>query len=202
MHKSATKCNETLGKWYKNKHGASKIIYTFETYHMSQPFTLCRGVSFQKRSKPYCTTGRSFPSTLPWCGAQSLIQAIHCLLRTTHAHPIHASRLCPWYSPPTLKYLGAPSDHHRHQWPWALRGPTHMHIFSQDIRWTVAECPLTCEREKIQMTFPSYSKSLGWHGFYGTRRTAALVITPRVYFPVQVEPPPQQSYHGSTFQPS
>jgi hypothetical protein len=32
MHKSATKCNETLGKWYKNKHGASKIIDTLETY--------------------------------------------------------------------------------------------------------------------------------------------------------------------------
>jgi hypothetical protein len=32
MHKSATKCNETLGKWCKNKHGASKIIDTFETY--------------------------------------------------------------------------------------------------------------------------------------------------------------------------
>jgi hypothetical protein len=33
MHRSATKCNETIGKWYKNKHGASKIIDTFETYH-------------------------------------------------------------------------------------------------------------------------------------------------------------------------
>jgi hypothetical protein len=33
MHKSATKCNETLGKWCKNKHGASKIIVTLETYH-------------------------------------------------------------------------------------------------------------------------------------------------------------------------
>jgi hypothetical protein len=32
MHKSATKCNETIGKWCKNKHGASKIIDTFETY--------------------------------------------------------------------------------------------------------------------------------------------------------------------------
>jgi hypothetical protein len=32
MHKSATKCNETLGKWCKNKHGASKIIDTFEMY--------------------------------------------------------------------------------------------------------------------------------------------------------------------------
>jgi hypothetical protein len=35
MHKSATKCNETMGKWYKNKHGASKIIDTFETYQGS-----------------------------------------------------------------------------------------------------------------------------------------------------------------------
>jgi hypothetical protein len=33
MHKNATKCNETICKWCKNKHGASKIIDTFETYH-------------------------------------------------------------------------------------------------------------------------------------------------------------------------
>jgi hypothetical protein len=32
MHKSATKCNKTLGKWCKNKHGASKIIDTLEAY--------------------------------------------------------------------------------------------------------------------------------------------------------------------------
>jgi hypothetical protein len=37
MHKSATKCNETIGKWYKNKHGASKIIDTFETYQRASP---------------------------------------------------------------------------------------------------------------------------------------------------------------------
>jgi hypothetical protein len=36
MHKSATKCNETIGKWCKNKHGASKIIDTFETYQGSE----------------------------------------------------------------------------------------------------------------------------------------------------------------------
>jgi hypothetical protein len=35
MHKSATKCNETICKWCKNKHGASKIIDMFETYHAS-----------------------------------------------------------------------------------------------------------------------------------------------------------------------
>jgi hypothetical protein len=36
MHKNATKCNETLSKWCKNKHGASKIIDTLETYHKTQ----------------------------------------------------------------------------------------------------------------------------------------------------------------------
>jgi hypothetical protein len=36
MHKSATKCNEIVGKWYINKHGASKIIDTLETYHTTQ----------------------------------------------------------------------------------------------------------------------------------------------------------------------
>jgi hypothetical protein len=37
MHKSATKCNETVGKWCKNKHGASKIIDTLEMYHEADP---------------------------------------------------------------------------------------------------------------------------------------------------------------------
>jgi hypothetical protein len=36
MYKSATKCNETIGKWCKNKHGASKIIDTFETYQITK----------------------------------------------------------------------------------------------------------------------------------------------------------------------
>jgi hypothetical protein len=41
MYKSTTKCNETLGKWCKNKHGASKIIDTFETYQWcTQPSSL------------------------------------------------------------------------------------------------------------------------------------------------------------------
>jgi hypothetical protein len=35
MHKSATKRNETLGKWCKNKHGASKIIDTLEMYQLA-----------------------------------------------------------------------------------------------------------------------------------------------------------------------
>jgi hypothetical protein len=35
MHKNAMKCNKTKSKWCINKHGASKIIDTFETYQLS-----------------------------------------------------------------------------------------------------------------------------------------------------------------------
>jgi hypothetical protein len=38
MHKSATKCNEILGKWCKNKHGASKIMDTLKTYQYAVYF--------------------------------------------------------------------------------------------------------------------------------------------------------------------
>jgi hypothetical protein len=34
MHKNAPKCNKTQSKWCINKHGASKIIDTFETYQL------------------------------------------------------------------------------------------------------------------------------------------------------------------------
>jgi hypothetical protein len=37
MHKNAMKCNKTQSKWCVNKHGASKIIDTFETYHLAIP---------------------------------------------------------------------------------------------------------------------------------------------------------------------
>jgi hypothetical protein len=42
MHKNATKCNETLSKWCKNKHVASKIIDTFEMYHLTLLMTTAR----------------------------------------------------------------------------------------------------------------------------------------------------------------
>jgi hypothetical protein len=35
MHKNTMKCNKTQSKWCINKYGASKIIDTFETYHIS-----------------------------------------------------------------------------------------------------------------------------------------------------------------------
>jgi hypothetical protein len=36
MHKNATKCNKTQSKWCINRHGASKIIDTFETYQAAR----------------------------------------------------------------------------------------------------------------------------------------------------------------------
>jgi hypothetical protein len=48
MHKNATKCNNTQSKWCINKHGASKIIDTFETYQatrMLEERALCRSSS-------------------------------------------------------------------------------------------------------------------------------------------------------------
>jgi hypothetical protein len=48
MHKNATKYNETVGKWCKNKHGASKIIDTLETYQLSQKKALIVGFTCQK----------------------------------------------------------------------------------------------------------------------------------------------------------
>jgi hypothetical protein len=68
MHKSATKCNETIGKWCKNKHGASKIIDTFETYHQRRAGSLLgrrrhrRRPSFPLLAAPRC-----------WLVARSLV---------------------------------------------------------------------------------------------------------------------------------
>jgi hypothetical protein len=44
MHKNAMKCNKTQSKWCINKHGASKIIDTFEMYQgQSTLVVLCAG---------------------------------------------------------------------------------------------------------------------------------------------------------------
>jgi hypothetical protein len=45
MYKNATKCNETLNKWCKNKHGASKIMDTLETYHLTKFVIIGIGLS-------------------------------------------------------------------------------------------------------------------------------------------------------------
>jgi hypothetical protein len=42
MQKNAMKYNKTQNKWCINKHGASKIIDTFETYQASPSLTPAR----------------------------------------------------------------------------------------------------------------------------------------------------------------
>jgi hypothetical protein len=49
MHKNDTKCNKTLSKWCKNKHGASKIIDTFETYHIPLSFEQVKYAALDSR---------------------------------------------------------------------------------------------------------------------------------------------------------
>jgi hypothetical protein len=56
MHKSATKCNETVGKWCKNKHGASKIIDTLEMYHFSWGFQLAGHLLHQLHANKFSGT--------------------------------------------------------------------------------------------------------------------------------------------------
>jgi hypothetical protein len=82
------------------------------------------------------------------------------------------------------------------------KGPTHVHVFSQDIWRTVAEVSVDMQTREDTDDFPIPFQVFWMTQFLRCRITVALVITPRVYFPVQVEPPPQQSYRGSTCQPS
>jgi hypothetical protein len=55
MHKNAMKCNEILSKWCKNKHGASKIMNTFETYH--------RGLTKIEQGQSYVTEAAKLGSS-------------------------------------------------------------------------------------------------------------------------------------------
>jgi hypothetical protein len=61
MHKSATKCNETVGKWCKNKHGASKIIDTLETYQRAQVIGGAWPPSCEPQEEDMMSTAASFP---------------------------------------------------------------------------------------------------------------------------------------------
>jgi hypothetical protein len=74
MHKSATKCNEIIGKWCINKHGASKIIVTFETYHTP---SMKRSLSTMNSNH-----GMSNRSSNP-CASHSLLKVISWLHSST-----------------------------------------------------------------------------------------------------------------------
>jgi hypothetical protein len=50
------KCNKTLSKWCKNKHGASKIIDTFETYQ-GAPLHATRCTRYRRDDPPGSSYG-------------------------------------------------------------------------------------------------------------------------------------------------
>jgi hypothetical protein len=80
MHKNATKCNKTLNKWCKNKHGASKIMDTLETYHLvlalllcSQSFAVFIDLSMISFQKTHCGTGKHWDLMFARLSASSLL---------------------------------------------------------------------------------------------------------------------------------
>jgi predicted nucleic acid-binding protein len=81
MYKNATKCNETIGKWCKNKHGASKIIDTFETYQsptILPPPVTARVLWVMMKILPTRATARTTMSDLLGLVA-SLVSHFWCL---------------------------------------------------------------------------------------------------------------------------
>jgi len=121
---------------------------------MSHLFTLCRGAHIQKRSKPCCTTGRTFPSTLSlvWGPVDDPSQS----LPSSHnaCPPVVVVQITPPVYPTLRHYLGGlPQPYHRHLSPWELRGPTHC-MYSHKIYSYGSGCPLTCERKRYTADFP------------------------------------------------
>jgi hypothetical protein len=83
MYKSATKCNETIDKWCKNKHGASKIIDTFETY---QDGIIESAISSYRLGICH---GMDASGNLPWHGSMESAMAWQPSIRhtTSMGHP-------------------------------------------------------------------------------------------------------------------
>jgi hypothetical protein len=73
MHKNAMKCNKTLSKWCKNKHGASKIIDTLETYQASCLSTIAASANHVRRPAPYRSTAA--PS-VPGASGSQIVPAV------------------------------------------------------------------------------------------------------------------------------
>jgi hypothetical protein len=86
MHKSATKCNETLGKWCKNKHGASKIMDTLETYQStSRSADRRRLLEIAIESSP---SAHSFAKLIRW----SMVLGLHRPSSSLKSHRMRPSR--------------------------------------------------------------------------------------------------------------
>jgi hypothetical protein len=110
MHKNATKCNKTQSKWCVNKHGASKIIDTFETYQLARscdPYP--RPSWLQWISRPT----RPSPASLPPPAWRKGIRRVRTLLSVVLPH---------WHPPSILLRRRAERSqqcHGQHVWQFA-----------------------------------------------------------------------------------
>jgi hypothetical protein len=86
MHKSATKCNETIGKWCKNKHGASKIIDTFETYHTATKLLDNMMVNYSEWHTERAPQGKKVNSVEETSSLSDKIDDIMLMLSNDRAH--------------------------------------------------------------------------------------------------------------------
>jgi hypothetical protein len=105
MHKNATKCNKTLSKWCKNKHEASKIMETLETYQRQIQYGVldyvlyidvyykatCHGPVYRSAISSYVLYRHGLPATGP-------------LDRLSAIPPPWATLAC-WFRTMSLVYL-------------------------------------------------------------------------------------------------
>jgi hypothetical protein len=91
MYKNSTKCNKTQSKWCLNKHGASKIIDTFETYHsLGTP-----GMSFGDHAKMSRFSWRKLVSSLSYL-AERLTPMVMTLVGSFTSSRIFFVSLAGW----------------------------------------------------------------------------------------------------------
>jgi hypothetical protein len=78
MHRNATKCNKTQRKWCINKHGASKIIDTFETYQGAM-VALSQSVldSMVMTLANYATTKEAWEAIREMCVGEDKVKRSH-----------------------------------------------------------------------------------------------------------------------------
>jgi hypothetical protein len=107
MHKSATKCNETIGKWCKSKHGASKIYNIYKVHPHLDAFNVCK-LKFGAATSPQLPLSIGFQR----CGCNLSL----CL---SHALPAVSARK---YKMCSLQRYFRARSRHAH----LFAGPTHI----------------------------------------------------------------------------
>jgi hypothetical protein len=135
MHKNATKCNKILSKWCINKHGASKIIYTCQTYQgpVDDP-SQSLSTSAMPHTHPFVMAGwlRAYSQSLGHSPlATGLSQSLGpFLLPRAFPQSLGSFPACPGLRPfpqllGPLPLPGFRTTIIDHRYAWALRGPTH-----------------------------------------------------------------------------